>query len=59
MIFRVVSRGSCARAVELTAQSDKSAAVASVKIDALCTVECAELVVCVSLTLERTVYFTL
>ncbi len=59
MIFRVVSRGSCARAVELTAQSNNSAAVTSVKNGALCPVECAELVVCVSLTQERTVYFTL
>ena len=59
MIFRVVSRGSWARAVEVTAQSDNSAAVASVNIGALCPVECAELVVCVSLTQERTVYFTL
>jgi hypothetical protein len=55
----VVSRGSCARKVELTAQSVNSAPITSVKLGALCFVVCAELVVCVSLTLERTVYFTL
>jgi hypothetical protein len=59
VIFRVVSRGSCARAAELMAQSVNSAPTTSVKIGALCSVECAELVVCVSLTQERTVYFTL
>jgi hypothetical protein len=59
MIFRVVSRGSCARATEVPAQSESSAAVTSVKTRAPCFVECVELVVFVSLTQERTVYFTL
>jgi hypothetical protein len=56
---RVVSRGSCARAAELTAQSIESAAIPSVKMRPHCRLSRAELVVCVSLTHERTVYFTL
>jgi len=59
LTVRVVSRGSCARADELTAQSIESAAIPSVKRRPHCVLKRAELVVCVSLTHERTVYFTL
>ena len=38
-VIFVVSRGSCARAVELTEQSVNSAPITSVKIGALCSVE--------------------
>ena len=56
---RVVSRESCARTVELTPTTASNTLRVSAKNDPRCTVGCAELVVCVSLTHERTVYFTL
>ena len=54
----VVSRGSCPRAVELTAPSNPSATVTTSKAPAARDAKRAELVVCVSLTNVRTVYFT-
>jgi len=56
--LRVVSLGSWARATGVTANSS-IAAVASVAMRPAREVARAELVVCVSLTPERTVYFTL
>jgi hypothetical protein len=58
-VTRVVSRGSCARAAVVAADSDRNTTVTSVAIRPTRTVARAELVVCVSLTTERTVYFTL
>ena len=55
---RVVSRVSCARAAELAARSIDSAEIPRVKMRPPCLAQRAELVVCVSLTHERTVYFT-
>ena len=57
--FRVVSLGSCARATSAAVDSDSNTTVASAAIRATRAVARAELVVCVSLTTERTVYFTL
>jgi hypothetical protein len=54
-----VSRGSWARAVELLPTSANIRPKVSVRKRHRCSVECTELVVCVSLTHERTVYFTL
>ena len=59
VIFRVVSRGSCARATPVAANSERNIAVASVAMRPSRSLTRAELVVCVSLTPERTVYFTL
>jgi len=59
VIFRVVSLGSCARAIAVAAKCDTNTAVASAAIRPLHPRAGAELVVCVSLTPERTVYFTL
>jgi len=58
VIFRVVSRGSCARALRPAANSDAIAAKTSAARRETHRLERAELVVCVSLTRERTVYFT-
>jgi hypothetical protein len=55
---RVVSRGSWARARGVTTLKATSAAPASATIRRARAGKCAELVVCVSLTNERTVYFT-
>lgn len=59
VIFRVVSLGSCARATAVAANSDRNTAVASAAIRLAHSLARAELVVRVSLTPERTVYFTL
>jgi hypothetical protein len=56
--FRVVSRGSWALAVELAASSNPIARKRSGEVRCKRDDGCAELVVCVSLTHERTVYFT-
>jgi hypothetical protein len=56
--FRVVSLGSCARATAVAAKGDTSTAIASAAIRPARPLARAELVVCVSLTPERTVYFT-
>ena len=58
MIFRVVSRGSWACALRLAANSNAIAAYTSAARREKHGAERAELVVCVSLTRERTVYFT-
>jgi hypothetical protein len=58
LIFRVVSRGSCARALLAAAKSNAIVANESSARRELCRAERTELVVCVSLTHERTVYFT-
>jgi hypothetical protein len=55
--FRVVSLGSCARAV--FAPADRIIPVASTTMRPARRFARVELVVCVSLTPERTVYFTL
>jgi len=57
--LRVVSRGSCARAHGAAANTDSKTAVASAAMRPTRSRASAELVVCVSLTTERTVYFTL
>jgi hypothetical protein len=57
--LRVVSLGSCARAVRPAAHSIAMAASASAARRDPRSIERAELVVCVSLTHERRVYFTL
>ena len=57
--LRVVSRGSCARAGRAAAQSTATTPKTSIAPCAQRRIERAELVVCVSLTHERTVYFTL
>ena len=57
--FRVVSLGSCARATAVAADSDRNMTAASAAVRPVRPVARAELVVCVSLTPERTVYFTL
>jgi hypothetical protein len=59
LTFRVVSRGSCARAAVADANSDTATAVASSAIRPPRRLARAEIVVRVSLTPERTVYFTL
>lgn len=59
MTFRVVSLGSCARAAAAGANSDTNTTVASTATRPAPRLARAELVVCVSLTPERTVYFTL
>jgi hypothetical protein len=59
VIFLVVSRGSWARAIPLVAQSEKIAVIASTAMRPVRSSTGAELVVLVSLTHERTVYFTL
>ncbi|OLD51215.1 MAG: hypothetical protein AUI63_00925 [Gemmatimonadetes bacterium 13_1_40CM_2_60_3] len=58
VIFRVVSRGSWACAFRLAAKSNAIAAKTSATRREEDGAERAELVVCVSLTRERTVYFT-
>src|SRR4029079_18501202 len=52
------SRGSCACAVELAASSSPRATNMHTELTRRRDVKCAELVVCVSLTDVRTVYFT-
>jgi hypothetical protein len=56
--FRVVSRGSCARAALPPAHSNAIVANESSARRDPCRAERTELVVCVSLTHARTVYFT-
>ena len=57
--FRVVSLGSWARTTGVATNSDSITTVASAAIRPTRPFARAELVVCVSLTPERTVYFTL
>jgi hypothetical protein len=58
VIFRVVSRGSWPRAVRPAAKSNEIAASTIATRREKDDAKRAELVVCVSLTRERTVYFT-